>query len=79
MKWSIWYKHTFTGDTFEGTYKEAEQFGIKNVKEYLEEENISLPVVVNNCGKRETCATYKDFIEEIEEYYYDDDDEETEE
>lgn len=75
MKWSIWYKHTFTGDTFEGTYEEALQFGIKNVKEYLEEENINLPVVVNNCGKREICATCEDFIEEIEEFYSDDEEE----
>lgn len=75
MKWAIWYKHTFGGDKIEGTYEEAKAFGIQSVKEELEELGIVLPVTVDNCGKKEVCNTYEDFIEEIEEWDYVEDEE----
>ena len=75
MKWAIWYKHTFGGDKIEGTYEEAKAFGIQSVKEELEERGIVLPVTVDNCGKKEVCNIYEDFIEEIEEWDYVEDEE----
>lgn len=68
MRWLICYKHTFGCDVFEGSYEEAEAFGIQSVKEELEEDGIPLPIIINNCGVKEECKTYKDFIEEICEY-----------
>lgn len=68
MKWLICYKHTFGCDVFEGSYEDAEAFGIQSVKEELEEDGVPLPITINNCGVKEECKTYKDFIEEICEY-----------
>lgn len=69
MKWYIWYKHTFAGDDFEGTYEEAKAFAIQSLKEEFEERGITLPIEVKNHGKDEIWDSYEDFIEEIEEWY----------
>ena len=73
--WSIYYKHTFAFDTFEGTYEQAVDFAIQTIKQDLEEDGIILPITVHNCGTVEICNNYVDLIEEIAESLFDDEDE----
>lgn len=66
-KWLIWYKHTFSGDSFEGTFEEAKEFAIEQIKNELAKANLTLPIPIDNCGVQEMCYSYEDFIEDIDE------------
>ena len=72
-QWLIEYRYTFGADVYKGTYEEAENWAVEQVKKDLEtDKDFKFPITVYDCDRYVTCNCYKDLITSITEYRFED-------